>query len=323
MATLTIIIPFYNISKRVIPCLESIKATCNDSSGISVIFINDGSTDDSCEIIDCFLKENNINYNIITKSNGGVSSARNLGIINSKSDYVLFLDSDDFIFDDAISFFISKAEQYFGSHIIAQYKSIVSEVDKSLSINDSKESELICRNNEFFERYISGDLISEVSVCSVFFYLDTLKKNKILFNEEMTHGEDQLFLLDVLKNSNFKYYNKIILGYVKDTSNSAMGRFSYSRLSIIELYMSFINMTNNDETKVKIYQRVQFEILILVKLALKNLGMKSAWSFFKLEIDKRIKDVCECKPFNNEYYILSKYPFLYMIIYKVYRWLKK
>lgn len=94
MAKYTIIIPVYNSGKYLKKCLDSI---INQTfKNYNVIIINDGSTDNSEDIIDEYAK----NYNFIkklNKQNGGVSSARNAGLDEVNGEYFLFVDSDDYV----------------------------------------------------------------------------------------------------------------------------------------------------------------------------------------------------------------------------------
>ena len=104
----SIIIPVYNVSKYLRTCLDSvINQTYKD---LEIICINDGSTDDSLEI----LKEYSIKDNriiIIDKKNAGVSAARNDGIEKSSGEYVFCMDSDDYIDNDFIEVFYNNAKK--------------------------------------------------------------------------------------------------------------------------------------------------------------------------------------------------------------------
>jgi len=77
-----------------------------DSTSAEVICVNDGSTDGSAEILKGYADR----VNIVTKSNGGLGSARNAGLDVATGDYILFVDSDDWIPVHAISAFVSVAE---------------------------------------------------------------------------------------------------------------------------------------------------------------------------------------------------------------------
>ena len=94
MPKISVIVPVYNVEKYLPKCLDSlVNQTLKD---IEIIIINDGSPDNSEEIINDYMKKHsNIKY--YKKENGGQGSARNLGIKKSKGEYITFVDSDDYI----------------------------------------------------------------------------------------------------------------------------------------------------------------------------------------------------------------------------------
>ena len=94
---LSIVIPAYNAEKTVLRCLNSIAcnfADCEDD--VEIIVVDDGSKDNTVEEIK---KSSWLNLKLITKRNGGVSSARNTGIEIATGKYVWFIDSDDSLVD--------------------------------------------------------------------------------------------------------------------------------------------------------------------------------------------------------------------------------
>ncbi len=99
MPKLSIIIPVYNVEEYLKDCLNSVlKQRFTD---YEVICINDGSTDNSLQI----LNEYKLKYpqiKIIDQENKGLSAARNKGIEKATGDYILFLDSDDWLVDNAL-----------------------------------------------------------------------------------------------------------------------------------------------------------------------------------------------------------------------------
>lgn len=107
---LSLIIPVYNTAKYLRRCLTSVvNQTCFDK--LEVIIVNDGSTDNSQEIIEIFTSkfENIIS---VTKSNGGLSDARNAGVNLANGEYLAFLDSDDWVEDSLYELCIN----YLDSH---------------------------------------------------------------------------------------------------------------------------------------------------------------------------------------------------------------
>lgn len=94
---ISVIIPLYNKAQSIQHTLDSVLA--QTYSDYEIIIVNDGSIDGSDKVVEAYIKSATINHQsqirLISKSNGGVSSARNVGIRAAKSDYVALLDGDD------------------------------------------------------------------------------------------------------------------------------------------------------------------------------------------------------------------------------------
>ena len=88
----SVIIPVYNSEKFLQECISSILEQTYQN--IDVIFVNDGSTDKSLDILKT-ITDNRVK--VLTKKNSGASEARNTGLKEAKGDYVCFVDSDDII----------------------------------------------------------------------------------------------------------------------------------------------------------------------------------------------------------------------------------
>lgn len=127
---ISVIVPVYNSEKFLPRCLESIFDQTTEEK-YEVIAVNDGSTDNSLEILKGYA-ENFKNLRILTRKNGGVSSARNAGIAHAKGEYIAFVDSDDFVERDYLEKLYSAAEQSSADIAICNYKNTNSE--NSLSI---------------------------------------------------------------------------------------------------------------------------------------------------------------------------------------------
>lgn len=94
MPKISVIIPVYNVEKYLRECLDSVvNQTLRD---IEIICINDGSTDNSLEILREYEKQDS-RIKIIDKKNEGAGAARNLGLKSATGDYVIFFDSDDYM----------------------------------------------------------------------------------------------------------------------------------------------------------------------------------------------------------------------------------
>lgn len=92
---ISIIIPFYNSEKTIVSTLQSVVE--QTYKNIEILLINDGSTDESLTMVKSFISNHeNFKISLFEQKNKGVSAARNSGIVNSKGDFIAFLDSDDF-----------------------------------------------------------------------------------------------------------------------------------------------------------------------------------------------------------------------------------
>lgn len=107
--TVTIIVPVYNAERWLGYCLNSILS--QTYGGWNAILVNDGSTDGSLRICEQYAALDS-RFQVITKENGGVSSARNVGLALAAGDYLEFLDSDDCLSSDALSTQLLAAEEY-------------------------------------------------------------------------------------------------------------------------------------------------------------------------------------------------------------------
>ena len=95
MPKLSIIVPVYNVEKYIDKCIESlVNQTLQE---IEIIIVNDGSQDRSEEKIENFVKKYPTKIKYLEKKNGGLSSARNLGLNYATGEYIAFLDSDDYV----------------------------------------------------------------------------------------------------------------------------------------------------------------------------------------------------------------------------------
>lgn len=93
---LSLIVPVYNTAKYLERCLDSIvNQVANES--LEVIIVNDGSTDNSQEIINQYTLQYPHLFKSFTKSNSGLSDARNFGLQHVTGEYLAFLDSDDWV----------------------------------------------------------------------------------------------------------------------------------------------------------------------------------------------------------------------------------
>ena len=108
MKKVSIIIPAYNVSVYLEPCVQSI--LCQSYTNVEVVLVDDGSKDVTPEICD-HLATLDDRILVFHKDNGGVSSARNLGIRQASGDYIMFVDGDDWLENDCIENMVKRIDE--------------------------------------------------------------------------------------------------------------------------------------------------------------------------------------------------------------------
>lgn len=96
---LSIIVPIYNVEKYLEECLDSLLLGMQDKC--EIILVDDGSKDSSSDICEKYAK-NDARIRVNHKENGGLSSARNVGLSMATGKYITFVDSDDKVFPESI-----------------------------------------------------------------------------------------------------------------------------------------------------------------------------------------------------------------------------
>lgn len=117
LPSVAIIVPVYDVEKYLPECLDSIRA--QDYAGWRATVVIDGSPDGSEAIARRYAEEDD-RFDVVSVPNGGLGSARNVGLSHSVGDYVFFVDSDDTVPPGTISALVDAAERT-GSDIVAGY----------------------------------------------------------------------------------------------------------------------------------------------------------------------------------------------------------
>ena len=182
---ISVIVPVYNVEKYLTQCIESILSQTYQE--FELLLIDDGSEDNSGSICDHY---SNIDsrVHVFLKENGGVSSARNMGIEHAKGEWVCFVDSDDWIDKDTFEYITGlwKGADFlqFGYRrtggTASEYSYVPSKVLRySTSVYCTKR-------------------IYHSAICGYLLKLNIIKKYKISFPNHIKYGEDQAFILKTL-----------------------------------------------------------------------------------------------------------------------------
>lgn len=113
-AFFSIIIPVYNTKDFLNECVQSVLGT---AVPIEIILVDDGSSDGSSELCD-FLSASDKRIAVVHRKNGGLSAARNTGILAATGEYIVFLDSDDYLAPGALDDLARCLQAHFGADVL-------------------------------------------------------------------------------------------------------------------------------------------------------------------------------------------------------------
>ena len=109
MDQISIVVPVYNVENYLSYCVESLRQ--QTYKNIEIILVDDGSTDSSGEICDQYAREDD-RIKVLHIENGGLSNARNTGVKESSTDWIVFIDSDDYYDHRAIEYLVELRDKY-------------------------------------------------------------------------------------------------------------------------------------------------------------------------------------------------------------------
>lgn len=186
----SVIIPIYGVEKYISDCLNSVmkQSYTND---IECILINDCTKDQSIEIAKNLIEnyDGNINFKIYEHSvNGGLSAARNTGILEAKGDYLYFLDSDDYITPDCIKVLAETAQKFPKAQIVQAGAEATTKGFEYLSLKSTKLKEYTED-----KRYIKREMLMAhypPTAWNKLIKRDWLLKHNLFFKEGLLHEDD-------------------------------------------------------------------------------------------------------------------------------------
>lgn len=294
----SIVIPIYNAEKYLRRCLDS--TLTQTYSNIEVVCVNDGSTDNSLNILKDYQSKDS-RIKIIDKENAGVSAARNDGIRQSKGDYIIFIDADDWIEKNTVEVSLEYTIKYNAEHVRYAYVQ---------EFNDSK------RRKEYGKIYDKPTLVEKKSFASdivdkfigsyeynsIWMFMTKrsfLIENNILFDESTFYAEDFLFTMNIYEHLQSAVYLPYTFYHYINNMNSITTKVSVEHVknkiqnsiqnySKLYQFCEYFNCLN-DERKKKIKQRIKGEVELCIRTiypAQKLLRKEERLSIIQFAIDE-------------------------------------
>lgn len=279
---ITIVIPIYNVEEYIEKCLQTV---LNQTyKNLEIILINDGSTDGSENKCKKIMEKDNRTI-LISTSNRGVSSARNIGIEKATGDYIIFIDADDWIELNMIEELYKNIKKHDADIAICDF--YINNLKKEYAHTKMQREEIITNkqimyeylfNNDFYEGYIWNKLI---------------KREKILnirFDKKIKLQEDAVFLSELFENIDKIIYmpNKKLYHY-RIRKNSAV-KFKYIPRDFTKLYAF--------EKFIKIKYKYSVNSLEKIEYLYYTMARQGIYIFKKAQINdeknnKKIKNISE------------------------------
>lgn len=240
MKKVSVIIPVYNVENYLRKCLDSlVNQTLKD---IEIIVVNDGTTDNSQEIIDEYVKKYPKKVVSVIQENGGQGTARNTGLLYAKGEYIGYVDSDDYVEEN-----------------------MYEELYKKAKVDDSDI--VICGNNVVKENYdfLSKEevdkefLLGKMAVWNKIYKKNIIVDNKIQFRSKVWY-EDLDFTMKVYFSSKkISYVDKTLYNYLLREGSTMNNNNIKRNLELIQAFDSLIDYCKDK----KIYNKAKDEIEFL------------------------------------------------------------
>ena len=218
---ISVIVPVYNCIYTLDKCIEAI---CAQTSGnLEILLIDDGSTDGSQLLCDKFASED-ARIHVFHKPNGGVSSARNMGLDHAQGEYVMFCDSDDWVEPEwCEQLYLAAAENPGCLPVCNYYRSApdcetINRKGQCQAIEDRIAKEDFFSLNQFELLGIPWNKIFRRTI---------LEENRIRFRPNLSLGEDLIFNLDYLHclTDGFVFVNRPLYHYTIGSLDSLSSKY--------------------------------------------------------------------------------------------------
>ncbi len=187
----SVIIPCYNVGEYISDCIKSVENQL--LKDIEIICVNDGSSDNSVQVIESLMVESTIPIKLINQENNGASSARNHGLKYVVGDYIQFLDADDLLTKEKLSHQLQLAEEN-------DFPDVIIGSDKCENFKEKFLFDRVYDSTSEINLWLSLMRTDLGSTCSNL-YNKNLFSNGVKWNESLGSSQDYELMFQILKQS--------------------------------------------------------------------------------------------------------------------------
>lgn len=216
----SLIVPIYNGEKYIDRCLNSIINQTYDN--FEIIVINDGSIDDSKNIIKKFIKTHKSKIKFIDQTNKGLSYSRNKGLENANGDYIMFVDVDDVIANDTLLVLNQNLKNNNFDLIKFKWSNQI----EQLNITENKK-EILSGENALKKLILNKDIFEMATIYT--YNSKFLKKINFEFQENKYHEDFGIIPLTILKAKKVLIIDNKLYFYEQSNDNSITRNNDYDK----------------------------------------------------------------------------------------------
>lgn len=281
----SVVIPAYNAASFIIRTLECLNS--QEFNDFEVVIINDGSTDNTQEVISEYIAEHpNLNLRLINQKNSGIAGARNRGIVEARGDYVAFLDHDDFWYPEKLSK-CNEIFSVFPEVIVVCHNEALRDASGNIVRNLTYGPYV----EDMFRKLLHGG--SCLSTSATVIRKDVFKEVGLFReNREFSTVEDYDLWLRISKKHKIYFIPQILGEYVINNKNASLNFEKHYNNQICVL------STNFREEKEKrpsdyllMFVRIARVYLIMAKECLRKKEINKAMKYLMLAFTKPFLDV--------------------------------
>lgn len=302
---ISVIVPVYKVEKYIDRCLESL--INQDFDSFEIILVDDGSPDNCGNICDEYSKKFGF-IKVVHKKNGGLSSARNVGLEVASGSYICFVDSDDWLDSHALSALYkiaidNNAEIVSGSYKLAKDSRVKNKSKNNVKIYDRDDA------LEYYLRQGMSNIISEYPAWS------KLYKAELFEGERFPVGqlyEDVVTVFKLIKKTKvYAKTEKIIYYYFQNTSSITHNKFKMADMDAIKIGEQLVEETQRENPRIQKYayqKQIRGYFSVLCKMAIYGIDES---------VDNPLEIVVSCVEVLKKNYktlMKSEMPFLRKVI---------
>lgn len=247
----SVILPCYNCAKTVENTLNSILR--QTFAGYEIIVINDGSTDNTKEVLEAYFKNKNVNFTLINQENQTQSVARNNGIKTAKGKYLAFIDADDVWHDNKLELSLAELKKHPNASLV--YTNLVL-VNEKGEITGKERKPLPDGKNAYVALLFKGNHITPSTI--VMKTRAAKEANGFDETKDSVGLEDYEFVLRLSKNHTFIHLDKYLINYLVSPQ-------SWSRTKTVIHHNNLIKLLKkhfNGLPKRGLLQKIRFNITL-------------------------------------------------------------